>query len=70
MDQACHKVKGKTRPTFYAFLTASGRLFTIQTASRRGHLSGARIMMDLIYIGVVVLFFVISGWYVSACDKM
>jgi len=27
-------------------------------------------MMDLIYIGVVVLFFVISGWYVCACDKM
>jgi len=27
-------------------------------------------MMDLIYIGVVALFFVISGWYVRACDKM
>jgi len=27
-------------------------------------------MMDLIFIGTVVLFFVISGWYVRACDKM
>jgi len=27
-------------------------------------------MMDLIYIGVVVLFFAVSGWYVRACDKM
>lgn len=27
-------------------------------------------MMDLIYIGVVVLFFVVGGWYVRACEKM
>jgi len=33
-------------------------------------LTGGKTMMDLIYIGVVVLFFVISGWYVCACDKM
>jgi len=27
-------------------------------------------MTDLIYIGIVVLFFVVSGLYVRACDKM
>jgi len=27
-------------------------------------------MMDLIYIGLVMLFFVVSGLYVLACDKM
>jgi fucose 4-O-acetylase-like acetyltransferase len=36
----------------------------------RAFLIDGPIMMDLIYIGVVVLFFVVSGWYVSACDKM
>lgn len=29
-----------------------------------------RTMMDLIFIAVVVLFFVVSGWYVRFCDKM
>jgi len=27
-------------------------------------------MMDLIYIGVVVLFFVVSGLYVRLCEKL
>jgi len=27
-------------------------------------------MMDLIFIGVVVLFFVVSGLYVRLCEKM
>jgi len=27
-------------------------------------------MTDLIYIGIVVGFFVISGWYVSFCEKL
>jgi len=27
-------------------------------------------MTDLIYIGVVVLFFVVSAWYARACEKM
>jgi hypothetical protein len=27
-------------------------------------------MMDIIYVGVMLLFFVISGLYVLACDKM
>jgi len=27
-------------------------------------------MMDLIYIGVVVLFFVVAGLYVRLCEKM
>ena len=29
-----------------------------------------RIMTDLIYIGVVVLFFVVSGLYIRLCEKM
>jgi len=27
-------------------------------------------MMDLVYIGVVVLFFVVAGLYVRLCEKM
>jgi len=27
-------------------------------------------MIDLIYIGVVVVFFVVSGLYVRFCDKL
>jgi len=27
-------------------------------------------MMDVIYIGVVVLFFVVGGLYVRLCEKM
>jgi hypothetical protein len=27
-------------------------------------------MMDVIYLGVVVLFFVVSGVYVRFCEKM
>jgi len=27
-------------------------------------------MMDLLYIGVVVLFFVVSGLYVRFCEKL
>jgi len=27
-------------------------------------------MMDLVYIGVVVLFFVVSGLYVRFCEKL
>jgi len=27
-------------------------------------------MIDILYIGVVVLFFVVSGVYVGLCDKM
>ncbi len=27
-------------------------------------------MMDIVYIGVMVIFFVVSGLYVLACDKM
>jgi hypothetical protein len=27
-------------------------------------------MTDLIYIGVVVLFFAVSAWYAQACGKM
>jgi len=27
-------------------------------------------MTDLIYIGIVVLFFVVGGLYVRACEKM
>ena len=33
-------------------------------------LSYGAIMMDVVYIGVVVLFFVVGGLYVWACDKM
>jgi hypothetical protein len=29
-----------------------------------------KIMTDLIYIGIVVLFFVVSGVYVRLCEKM
>jgi hypothetical protein len=58
------------RPVFYEFLTRLGRVFIIRTANSRGHFGDAKIMMDLIYIGVVVLFFVVGGWYVWACDKM
>jgi hypothetical protein len=58
------------RLAFYKFLTKSGQLFIIRTAKSRGDFSDAKTMTDLIYIGVVVLFFVVSGWYVRACDKM
>jgi len=27
-------------------------------------------MMDLVYVGVVVLFFVVGGLYVRLCEKM
>jgi len=27
-------------------------------------------MMDLIFIGVIVAFFVVSGWYVRFCEKL
>jgi hypothetical protein len=30
----------------------------------------SKIMTDLIYIGAMVLFFVVSGLYVSLCEKM
>jgi hypothetical protein len=29
-----------------------------------------KIMTDLIFIGVIVLFFVVGGLYVRACEKM
>jgi hypothetical protein len=60
----------RDRLVFYEFLTESGRFFIIRPATVREHFSNAKIMMDVIYIGVVVLFFVVSGWYVRACDKM
>jgi hypothetical protein len=30
----------------------------------------AKIMTDLIYIGVIVLFFLVSGLYVRFCEKL
>jgi hypothetical protein len=32
--------------------------------------TGMETMMDLIYVGVVVLFFVIGGLYAHVCEKM
>jgi len=27
-------------------------------------------MTDLIYLAIVVIFFLVAGWYVGACEKM
>ena len=54
----------------YKLLTAFDRIFISHTTHNRERLNIEKIMTDLIYIGVVVLFFVVSGLYVRACDKM
>ena len=35
-----------------------------------GSTKKSQIMTDLIYIGITVLFFVVSGLYVRLCEKM
>ncbi len=29
-----------------------------------------RVMLDIIYIAVVVVFFVVGGWYACFCERM
>jgi hypothetical protein len=47
-----------------------GRLFIIRTSSTHEYSIHGKLMMDLLYIGVVVLFFVVSGLYVRFCEKL
>ena len=35
-----------------------------------GSLCGEIIMNDLIFVGVVVMFFIVSGLYVRFCEKL
>jgi hypothetical protein len=58
------------RLAIYNFLTEMGRLFIIRTSSTHEYSIHGKLMMDLIYIGVVVLFFVVSGLYVRFCEKL
>ena len=53
------------------FLTKSGRVLIIRTAIGREYSTKKeKNMIDLIYVGVVVLFFVIGGLYVGVCEKL
>jgi hypothetical protein len=58
------------RLVLYKYLTKLAPIFIIRTASSRECFSHGKFMMDLIYIGVVALFFVVAGLYVRACEKM
>jgi hypothetical protein len=58
------------RLAIYNFLTKFGRLFIIRTSNTHPYSTHGKLMMDLIYIGVVVLFFVVSGLYVRFCEKL
>jgi hypothetical protein len=42
----------------------------MKSAGSHKYFNQRKNMTDLIYIGVVVLFFVVSGLYVRACEKM
>jgi len=57
-------------PCLYKFLTAFCWFFTFSLNSRSGYFNRRKIMTDLIFIGVIVLFFVVGGLYVRACEKM
>ena len=54
----------------YNVLTKFGCLFIIRTSSTHEYSIHGKLMMDLLYIGVVVLFFVVSGLYVRFCEKL
>ena len=58
------------RLVLYKYLTKLAPIFIIRTAGSRECFSHGKIMMDLIYIAVVVVFFVVGGLYVHACEKM
>jgi hypothetical protein len=61
---------GQVRSFLYEFLTVRGRLLIMKSAGSHKYFNQRKNMTDLIYIGVVVLFFVVSGLYVRACEKM
>lgn len=58
----------------YGFLTGYVSVFTTRQDGTVRPCDRCRIqrefMTDLIYIGIVVLFFVISGVYIELCEKM
>jgi hypothetical protein len=60
---------------FYEFLTGKERVLitsrpdSMEQCTHRNR-TGMETMMDLIYVGVVVLFFVIGGLYAHVCEKM
>lgn len=53
---------------FNALLTIDEPIFITTFESEEGYCQ--QIMTDLIYIAVMVLFFVVSGWYVRFCEKL
>jgi hypothetical protein len=53
---------------FNALLTIDGSIFITAFESDEGYCP--QIMTDLIYISIIVLFFVVSGWYVRFCEKL
>jgi hypothetical protein len=59
---------------FNEFLTAGAPLFITcrNNALAASHCKRKKqlLMTDLIYIGIVVLFFAASGLYVRACEKL
>lgn len=68
----CHSLKWP----IYVFLTGTTRLLITDPEGlvgdyrRHDGKPEERTMMDLIYVGVVVLFFLISGLYAHLCEKM
>jgi hypothetical protein len=52
------------------FAGAQGWPPQLRTCRRSQESIESKLMTDLVYIGVVVLFFVVSGLYVRACEKM
>jgi len=56
--------------SIYNVLTKSWPLFITRTARTGEYFNRGKVMTDLIYILVVVLFFVISGVYVRFCEKL
>jgi hypothetical protein len=68
----------KGRGRFYEVLMTRGRVLITGLGRGGGRLAHEQVgfsgrqevMMDLVYIGVVVLFFVVAGLYVRLCEKM
>jgi len=61
---------------FYDFLTSFVHVFisppseTVRGCIREETKLVRKHMADLVYIGMVVLFFVVSGLYIGACERM